>query len=470
MRAGLVVQRALAGALLVLALGADRGPFAPAAPAPLVSAPPAVPRPRARQRRAHGFRPLPREPGQPPWHATLFRYSTDGTSLARLFAALSSATGIPVALDAKLHGNVAGRFVLPPQRMLDTLAQSFALDWYYDGTVLHVVPRADVRHLLVRLNYASPDAVLAALSREHLVDPRHPVQLDDAAHTIGASGPAAYVALLTQSIRAEDEAAARAGPPTAVRIVPLRLARAAARDAPAAPAEGGQGGVASLARQRLVPPLPRGAVEFTMPLPAIAADPNTNTVLIRDVPERLDADARTVASLDVASPLVEVVALVAELDASALPSLALDDGMLPDGTAIAHATLGDGGRALRSRIDALRERGAAQVSIDGPLRTLDGVAVDYAQRASRPVAAPNGPGRGFSLSVRPHVVARTAAGAAVELDVAFGAPDKLARARVALQPGDALLLIEPLDAQGKRVRVALLDVPWVGTASAGGPP
>lgn len=469
MRAGLFVQRALAAALLVLALREDVGPFRPAAPAPRASAPAAAPGPRARRHPAHGLRPPVREPGQPPWHASLFRYSTDGTPLARLFAALSGATGIPVALDAKLHGSVAGRFALPPQRMLDTLARSFALDWYYDGTVLHVVPRADVQHLSVRLNFASPDAVLAALRREHLLDPRHPVQLDDAAQTISASGPGAYVALLTQSIRTEDEAAARAGPETAVRIVPLRRARAAARDVPGASANGGQGGVASLARQRLTPLLPRGAVEFTMPLPAIVADPNTNTVLIRDVPGRLDADARTVASLDVASPLVEVVALVAELDAAALPSLALDDGMLADGTAIAHATLDDSGRSLRARIEALRASGSAQVSVDSPLRTLDGVAVDYAQQAGRPVAAPNGPGRGFALSVRPHVVAQTAAGAAVELDVAFGAAGAPARARVALQPGAALLLIEPLDAAGKRVRVALLSVPWVGVAATGEP-
>jgi hypothetical protein len=457
------LRRGASAALVLLAGHAD---VALQPTAPPAAAPPAAPAVATRKAPRHRGTPPHKpasdalEPGAPPWRTSLFHYSTGGSPLADAFAELSRAAGVPIAVDPAAHGEVAGRFVLPPQRMLELLARSFNLDWYYDGVVLRVTPHATLAHLAVRLNFAAPEAVRETLQREHIVDPRHPLRIDRDTRVLSTSGPPAYVALVVEAIRVEEDSA-RTHTDTQIEVVTLRAAEAFARSAPNdADAAGPPGGVVAMARRRLVPHLPSDAIELAEPLPAIVANPDTNTVLIRDRPEHLGADAQVVRALDVATEPVVIGALVAELDADALPPLALDEGSVPGSTPLAHATLDDGGRELRAQIAALRAAGHAQIGIDDALRTLDTVSVGYAQRPGRRVAQVdgngNGNGAGFALEVRPHVLARERSGASIELDVGFGRSGALARARAGLRAGQALLLLQPLDAQGRRVRIALL--------------
>jgi type II secretory pathway component GspD/PulD (secretin) len=136
-------------------------------------------------------------------------------------------------------------------------------------------------------------------------------------------------------------------------------------------------GVATLLRQRLHRgshaasnnAVSNGAVEFDAPLPVVEADAGTNSILIRDVPERIDGDAVLVADADVRPELVALQTWVVDVPADALPGLqsALRTPLVP-GTP---ATAADGARALLARLAALEQTRGARLEVSRTAFTLD---------------------------------------------------------------------------------------------------
>lgn len=351
-------------------------------------------------------------PARPPWGVAHYRLSTSGTNLIDVLRDLSSATGVPIAAGAHLAGTVEGRFDLPPQRFLDVLANAYGLVWYYDGAVLHVDATADLRSLTLRLNYAPPAALHALLNGIHADDPRF--RLADNTPSPGlvtVRGPAAYVALIEKVARQVD-GAARAKVATAVRMVSLRYSEAADRLAQTNDRTSTVEGVASEARRLLDPAVSRDieVTEYEAPLPVIAADARTNSVLIRDRPQRLEADARAVAALD-RSPLpVALDVLIADVQSTALPLLPLGNVQADSNGSMGGEVVVDGdGAALRDQLRKLELTQSAHIHTDNKLSTIDHVAAAFEQRLDRPAATSgraahhDAPAAAMSLRVVPAV-------------------------------------------------------------------
>jgi type III secretion protein C len=147
-------------------------------------------------------------------------------------------------------------------------------------------------------------------------------------------------------------------------------------------------------------------------LPVIKADPRTNSVLIRDLPQRIGQYQSLIDQLDVRRQLIEIEAHIIEIDDSALKQLGVDwrahnshidvqtgtgnttansyNGQInpaftstdSSGNTIVNTTpmglsmtavLGDAGRYLLARVNALEDSNLARVDASPKVATLDNV-------------------------------------------------------------------------------------------------
>ena len=158
---------------------------------------------------------------------------------------------------------------------------------------------------------------------------------------------------------------------------------------------------------------PAGNGRIDPSLPVIQADPITNSVLVRDVPQRIDQYASLIDALDVRPKVVEIEAHIIEIDDNFLQQIGIDwrahnshldlqtgsgtyqqngyngninpnfgTTTLADGTTVLSATplgasltavLGDAGRYLLARINAAQSNTLAKIDATPKVATLDNV-------------------------------------------------------------------------------------------------
>ncbi|CAB3773306.1 type III secretion system outer membrane ring subunit SctC [Paraburkholderia humisilvae] len=156
-------------------------------------------------------------------------------------------------------------------------------------------------------------------------------------------------------------------------------------------------------------------------LPIIEADPATNSILIRDTPQHMDQYEPVIEELDKRRKVIEIEAQIIEIDDNALKQLGVDwrahnshvdfqtgtgttqangyNGFLDPsfgttqlaGSFVANATpvgasisavLGDAGRYLLARIDALQQSSEAKIEATPKVATLDNVEAVMANKTS----------------------------------------------------------------------------------------
>ncbi|MBR8176365.1 secretin N-terminal domain-containing protein [Burkholderia ambifaria] len=320
-----------------------------------------------------------------------FVYVTNGAGLAEVLNAFAAGQHVALRIDGQVEGVVSGRFAMPPQRFLDVMSRSYGFVWYYDGAVLHVSPANEQAHIAIRPHFLAANALRASLEQAGLADTHFPLAVDAAAQTVNVRGPATYVERIRAAAeRFERDAQKRVR--LSVRVFRLSAANAADETRVVDGRTLVVPGVATLLRRRFERPAvasgtavsdaPR-IVEFDVALPAIEADATTNSILIRDRAERIDADGALVASLDVRAQLVSVQTWVVDVDGDALDALrpALPPAMA-DGAGAAQATADarehrdagiapDGGRALLAQLKALARSGRAEIQVSQTALTHD---------------------------------------------------------------------------------------------------
>jgi type III secretion system YscC/HrcC family outer membrane pore protein len=328
----------------------------------------------------------PLDAAQPQWTGERFVYETNGSNVAETLNVFAAGEHMPVRLDGHVAGVVSGRFAMAPQSFLDTLGKAYGFVWYYDGAVLQVSPASAETAISIRPNYLSPNDLRVALDRAGVTDPHFPLVVDNAARTVSVLGPATYTARIRAAAeRFERDAMRRVR--TTVRVFRLSIAHAADKTRVIDGRTVVIPGAATLLRQRfnesvVVDSVDHAgtqapqAIEFDAPLPTIEADAETNSILIRDKPERIDGDGVVVSDLDVLPQLVSVQAWVVDVDVDALatlqpalsPALAMAAaGGVQPGSGVA----ADGGRALIADIQALAKSGRARIEVSQTALTLD---------------------------------------------------------------------------------------------------
>ena len=417
------------------------------------------------------------------WRTTNFNYIAQNKPLKEFIRDFAADQGLSVIIAPDVDGTVNGKFNLTPQSMLDLLAMSYGVTWYYDGSVLYVSPAGDISSEVVQLGSTNAAQLQEALSRLGIFDRRYPIYYDRTHATARVAGPKRYVELIKQTVQAlnlsdEQQPAGVGDAHAEIRVFPLRYAWAAdftytadgqdhtlpgvvsvLRDLYALPAAGlntangltprqaklqrlqGMGyfrdsQVPGAQADRLAPVAPRqdaasgsdtGVSQPLMlagsGLPQFQADGRMNAVIVRDVPQRMASYTALIRSLDVKPGLVEIEARIIEVSTDSLDSLGIDwraasgsanlqisqavrgassaatssgtSTALPGGIptistpgltsplviplsqlpqgGVLTTVLGDSGRFLMARVNALAEDGKANVLSSPRVMTLDNV-------------------------------------------------------------------------------------------------
>lgn len=434
------------------------------------------------------------------WKSRMVDYSADSKDIKDVLRDFAASQGIPADISKDVQGTVTGKFHMPPQRLLDTLASSFGFVWYYDGQVLDIVTPDEMKSTLIKLDHGSTAQLRGALAAMNVTDPRFRITYDDVQGAAIVNGPPNYVKLVGDIAQRLDATTRhRAG--TVVQVFALHHAWSMDRSVIADgqsmnlpgvatvlnniyhPQQGGSsgngGGSAQTPNvQRSQPmanvggmssmqpgssgssgsPLPQGTTlangesslgllaglsgrpsqQLTAAvkgsglgqgassdsgdadtLPVIEADQRTNSVLIRDTPDRMYQYPELIQRLDVKPRLVEIEAQIFEVDSSSLRQLGVSwtahnshvdfqtgNGLaaqntyngtvtqnfgnttLAGGVAAAatpvgaslSAVLGNAGRYLMANVSALEERNLAKIDATPKVTTLDNIEADMANQ------------------------------------------------------------------------------------------
>lgn len=400
---------------------------------------------------------------EPNWAGGRFVYATNGSSVADTLNVFGAGQHMPVRIDGRVDGVVSGRFDLSPARFLDMLGQSYGFVWYYDGAVLQVSPTGAQSQLAIHPNYLSASALRAALDQSGVTDDHFPLRVDAAAGTVTTFGPPSYVERIrTAAARFEGDAKDRVR--TTVRVFRLTNTNAAdvTRVIDGRPVV--VPGAATRLRQRFGLHAPaQQVVEFDAPLPAIEADATTNSILVRDKPERIDADGMLVSDLDVQPQLVSVQAWVVDVDADAFAAL---QPALPRGVAAGDGTgVADGARALVAGLEALAKARRAQIEVSQTAVTLDRSPAVIDRHEARIAASDSRDSAGSGdavpdvwLSVDP-TIDHVSPALGIDLLVELGRAGDGARQRTVdenVMPGQGLVIAAPGSTPGARQRLVLL--------------
>ncbi|WP_426811230.1 type III secretion system outer membrane ring subunit SctC [Pseudomonas sp. WOUb67] len=129
--------------------------------------------------------------------------------LRTFFDALSASLGQPVILSkAAARRTISGEFSLvAPQQTLERIVRQMALIWYSDGQTLYVYEASEAKRAVISLNTITVQKLDAFLRSSGLRDARYPLR-HDGLRTFYISGPPIYVDLVAQAAQFMDNQSA----------------------------------------------------------------------------------------------------------------------------------------------------------------------------------------------------------------------------------------------------------------------
>ncbi len=310
-------------------------------------------------------------PADMPWSHKKVEYAAVEPKDLRMFLReFAAQNGVGIFLDPEVKGELTGRYELSPRSMMELLGRTFGLIWYYDGKVLYVYPASAVESSVIRLNEVTPAQFQCPLDRLGISDSRFPLAFDGDRGSVLVSGPKRYVELVREAARVSDRAQADTDDPaTETRVYTLRFAFADDHTVVSGGREFRVPGVVAILRQafagevggagaesrrvgvsRRSPLEPAGAAGPTLPklregrrdapdetppevrrvavtargVPSFAADPRTNSVIVRDVPSRIGQYEALIRRLDERPRLIELEANIVEINADDFGVLGID--------------------------------------------------------------------------------------------------------------------------------------------------
>jgi type III secretion protein C len=285
-------------------------------------------------------------------------------SLSTFFDALSAALDQPIIPSkAAARRTVSGEFSLvSPQQTLDRIARQMALIWYSDGRAVYVYTAAEAKSSVVSLNTITVEKLESFLRRSGLRDSRYPLR-HDGLRTFYVSGPPIYVDLILQAAAFMDNQIADQLGQQRIGIINLRntfvgdrkyelrdenitvpgmataienllkgesrgVETTVSRDGgaraglmPSFPLEG-MGAPASASPEKMAPRVV--ARDLAAGNIRIVAYPDTNSLLVKGLPEQVRFIENLVAALDEPKRHVELSLWIIDLQKEALNELGVD--------------------------------------------------------------------------------------------------------------------------------------------------
>ncbi|WP_433766881.1 type III secretion system outer membrane ring subunit SctC [Pseudomonas putida] len=132
--------------------------------------------------------------------ATVQNFEAREQSARTFFSELSGSLGKPVIVSkAAAVKRVSGSFDLrTPQRTFERIALQMGLIWYSDGQAIYLYDAPEIKSSMVSLQTLTVDRLQGFLERSGLYDRRYPLR-HDGLRTFHVSGPPMYVDLVVQA-------------------------------------------------------------------------------------------------------------------------------------------------------------------------------------------------------------------------------------------------------------------------------
>lgn len=320
------------------------------------------------------FGAAPAQAGPVPWPDAPFSYFTEGTPLQSVLAEFAGSFSLALALQPGLSGTVSGRFTAKnPTEFISRMGGVYGFQWYTHAGTLHVSRASETQMRTLPLPARGTNANLRqALTDLGIVEPRFGWgELPDQG-VVMVSGPASYVGMIESTLRqmpaalsaqqvtvfrlrhasAEDRVVTyrdrqmtqpglatvlrqlvqggRAGAggalggempaPSTATATPGSLGGAGAGGATGAEPSGStaQDSRSSGAAAGGAGSTPSASVrvggDSRARVPSIQSDPRLNALIVQDLPERMPIYERLIAELDVPSALIEIEAMIIDVN------------------------------------------------------------------------------------------------------------------------------------------------------------
>ena len=138
---------------------------------------------------------------EPSWPTAPYDYVVVDQDLRTVLTQFGANTGLRIALSEAVQGRVHGRTPAAPARdVLNGLAQSFGLDWYYDGAVIWVSATSEAETHLLPLQGVSFNKLRNGLAAADLLDRRFQLKAGVGPDIAIVSGPPRYAAMIKQAV------------------------------------------------------------------------------------------------------------------------------------------------------------------------------------------------------------------------------------------------------------------------------
>jgi type III secretion protein C len=409
--------------------------------------------------------PAPLRAFTPPWPEAPFSHYAEGQPLERVLTEFATGFGLRLDLSPEVKGQVSGRFnTKTPTEFIDRLGSTYGFVWYARMGTLHVVRTAQMITRALPVPAGGFASLKRALAEMGVLDTRFGWGELPEQGAVLVNGPPQYVAALEQTLAILPNA------PGGQQVAVFRLRHASVDDRRISYRDreittpglatvlrnliSGSGSIGSETLAAVAAPL-RGIAEppasaSTQPAPfapsslannarqrapSIQADSRLNALIVQDAPERLPIYERVIALLDVPTALIEIEALIIDINATRLEELGISWGGRVGGVALGFGnaetaptqgtvSLVSGGKTvtpatvnvatgnyLVARIRALETVGDAQIQSRPSILTVDnvGALIDlsetfYIRTSGERVATVTPITVGTTLRVTPRVV------------------------------------------------------------------
>jgi type III secretion protein C len=418
-----------------------------------------------------------------PWPEESFTYHASNERMSKVLASFARTFGLEVRTSPAIRADdvaVEGRFSMSsPTAFLNLLCAMYGMVWYYDAGTLHVSRISETVKRGVSTGGIAAANLKKALTDLGVIDPRFGWGEIAERSMVLVEGPPAYVAVIERTVAELPPPP----PPQQVRVFRLQHASVDDRTIQYRDRQITTSGVANILRSLIsgegkagtttqmiemaaplraaIPPL--STTESDPPPPAsppkdkpsaggtrssagsigggavIQADSRLNAIIVRDKPENMPIYEQLIALLDTPSSLIEIEAMIVDVNRTKVSKLGVDWGAragrfaggfgqpaTPPGATTMTLVNGAGvnpttvipsaGAFLMARVDAMEGDGDARIVSRPSVLTTDnlGALIDlsetfYVQSTGERVANVTPITVGVTLRVTPHIIEQNGA-------------------------------------------------------------
>lgn len=131
----------------------------------------------------------------------IYPYNVVEQDIAVVLREFGQNMGLRVKLSSQVSGAVKGKLPqLPAMDFLNHLCQMYGLEWYYDGSALHVSSVTEEVTRFLPLKSTTLARLIENLKQLAFYDDRYPLRAGPDGASIIVSGPPVYVALVEQTL------------------------------------------------------------------------------------------------------------------------------------------------------------------------------------------------------------------------------------------------------------------------------